>query len=128
VRLLLDTHTFLWFLGGHRSLSSRARRSIESSRNEKYLSIASVWEMAIKLGLGKLKLAVPLRDTVEAGVAECGIALLAVDRDHALAVAELPWHHGDPFDRLLVAQAQAEDLRIVTRDDAFDEYDVSRLW
>jgi PIN domain nuclease of toxin-antitoxin system len=84
--------------------------------------------MAIKQGLGKLKLGVPLRAAVEAGVDECGIALLAVDRDHVLSVAELPWHHGDPFDRLLIAQAQAEDFRIVTRDEAFDDYGVSRLW
>lgn len=128
MRLLLDTHAFLWFIAGHRSLSTRARRAIESSRNEKYLSVASVWEMAIKVGLGKLKLDVPLRDALDAGISDGGIALLAVERDHALGVTELPFHHDDPFDRLLIAQARAEDLRMVTRDDAFDEYDVSRLW
>jgi PIN domain nuclease of toxin-antitoxin system len=101
---------------------------VETPRNEKYLSIASVWEMSIKHGLGKLKLDLPLRDTIETGVQECGIALLAVDRDHALSVAELPWHHDDPFDRLLIAQARAEDLRIVSRDEAFDNYGVSRIW
>jgi PIN domain nuclease of toxin-antitoxin system len=128
VRLLLDTHAFLWFIAGHRSLSTRARRAIESSRNEKYLSVASVWEMAIKVGLGKLKLGIPLRDTLDAGISEGGIAVLPVERDHALGVAELPWHHEDPFDRLLIAQARAEDLRMVTADGAFDGYDVSRLW
>ena len=128
MRLLLDTHTFLWFISGHRTLSTRARRAIESSRNQKYLSVASVWEMAIKVRIGKLKVGLPLREALATGMSEGDIAFLSVERDHALGVAELPLHHEDPFDRLLIAQARAEDLRMVTKDDAFDEYDVSRLW
>jgi PIN domain nuclease of toxin-antitoxin system len=128
VRLLVDTHSFVWFIAGHSALSGRARRAIESSRNEKYFSIASVWEMAIKHGLGKLRLEVPLRAAVQAGMEACAASLLGLDSEHALAIADLPYHHDDPFDRLLITQAQAEELRIVSRDEAFDDYGIRRIW
>ena len=128
MRLLLDTHAFLWFLAGNRALSRKARKAIESARNEKYLSAASVWEIAIKHSLGRLRLGLPLRDAVQAGTDECGLILLSVNADHAMAVGDLSFSHDDPFDRLLIAQARVEDLHVVSRDEAFDDSGVPRIW
>jgi PIN domain nuclease of toxin-antitoxin system len=128
VKLLLDTHAFLWFLADDRHLSSKARRRLEDPRNESYLSIASVWEMAIKVGLGKLRLADPLDALLDRGARDNRIALLGITRAHVLAVVALPDVHRDPFDRLLVAQARSEGLALVARDPAFDGYGVRRIW
>ena len=128
MRLLLDTHTFLWFVAGDSALSKKARRRIEDLRNDKYLSLASVWEMAVKLSLGKFKLDLPLAETIEVGAVDNGISLLNIELAHVVAVASLPWHHRDPFDRLLIAQAVAEGFTVVGRDASFDDYDVARIW
>ncbi|MBI4576684.1 MAG: type II toxin-antitoxin system VapC family toxin [Planctomycetes bacterium] len=128
MKLLLDTQAFLWFAGGDRRLTPRARRRIEDVRHDKFLSIASVWEMAIKTGLGKLVLDLPLAELIESGAIENGIGLLPIDRRHALGVASLPPHHGDPFDRLLAVQARDEDMAVVGGDAAFDAYGVRRIW
>jgi PIN domain nuclease of toxin-antitoxin system len=128
VKLLLDTHAFLWFIGGDARLPPSARRRIADAGNEKFLSIASVWEMAIKVSLRKLELQDTLRDVVDHGASDNGIALLAVSKNHAIRVAELPWHHRDPFDRLLAAQALEEALTVVARDATFDTYGVRRVW
>jgi PIN domain nuclease of toxin-antitoxin system len=128
VKLLLDTHTFLWLVGGDQRLSPKALRRIRDVRNEKLLSIASVWEMAIKVGAGRLRLEVPLAEIIERGAVANGIGLLGIAKEHALAVIDLPTHHGDPFDRLLIAQALREDLTIVGSDAAFDDYAIRRVW
>lgn len=128
MRLLLDTHAFLWFVSADPKLSRGARRRIRSIRHDKYLSVASVWEMAIKLSLGKLQLEVSLDELIDEGAVENGIVLLDITRPHAAGVAELAFHHRDPFDRLLVSQAMREDMAIVSRDPAFDAYPVDRLW
>jgi PIN domain nuclease of toxin-antitoxin system len=128
LRLLLDTQTFLWFAEDHPRLSRVARRRIEDPRHDKYLSIASVWEMAIKVGAGKLRLQVALAAYVEAGASNNGIALLPIDKEHVIAVATLPDHHRDPFDRLLVAQALDGGMAVVGIDDHFDAYGVRRIW
>ena len=128
MRLLLDTHVFLWFLAGDSRLRKSPRRRIEANGNEKFLSVASVWEMAIKASLGKLRLDDPLSEIVERGTVESGITIVGIGKDHALRVAGLPWHHRDPFDRLLVAQAMHERLTLVTGDSAFDAYGVRRVW
>jgi len=128
VRLLLDTRTFLWLNGGDATLSARARRAIEDARNESHLSVASIWEMAIKVSLRKLELDDPLDVVVEQGTNGAGVALLGISKVHALRVATLPWHHRDPFDRLLAAQALDEDIGLVTRDTAFDAHGVRRMW
>lgn len=128
MKLLIDTHTFLWFVSGDSNLRASARRRIESGSNEKYFSIASVWEMAIKMSLRKLELDDPLEDVVTRGTVDSGIALLDISKAHAIRTATLPWHHRDPFDRLLVAQALENDLAIVARDNAFDQYGVRRVW
>ncbi len=128
MRLLLDTHTFLWFVSGDGRLSARARRRIEDPAHDKLLSVASVWEIAIKLSLGKLALSVSLDALIQDGAIDNGIAMLDVRTEHALAVAHLPWHHRDPFDRLLVAQASVDALTLLSADAALDRYAVARIW
>jgi PIN domain nuclease of toxin-antitoxin system len=128
VKLLLDTHAFLWFVHGDLRLSGKARRRIEDARNDSFLSIASVWEMSIKIGLGKLKLPDPLEETLDRGARDNRIGLLAITKAHVLAVSALSKHHGDPFDRLLVVQAKQEQMALVARDPAFDDYSIRRIW
>jgi PIN domain nuclease of toxin-antitoxin system len=127
MRLLLDTHAFLWFVAGHARLSRRARRALEDRGAVLFLSAASVWEMAIKASLGRLSLPATAADYI-AGKVRSGLQMLPVEWPHAAAVETLPFHHRDPFDRLLVAQAQIEDLAIVSGDPAFRKYDVRTLW
>ena len=127
MRLLIDTHAFLWFVAGDRRLTRAARRAMEHDEAEIYLSAAAVWEMAIKAGLGRLTLPAPTAEYVEDKL-RSGVRMLPVDWSHAAAVERLPLHHRDPFDRLLVAQAQAERLAVVTRDRVFRRYGVQVVW
>ena len=128
MRLLLDTHTFLWFIMGSPNLSANARALIEDAANGKFLSVAGLWEVAIKLSTGKLTLSAPFEVLIPQQFGLNGIELLNIKMDHATVVAVLPFHHRDPFDRLLVAQAVAEKMAIVSVDAAFDAYPVTRLW
>ena len=128
MRLLLDTHAFLWFCADDPSLSAVAKGRIEDARNDRLLSVASIWEMAIKVSLGQLQLSVELTELIARGAEQNGIGILDVTREHAVGVVALPFHHRDPFDRLLVAQAFAEGLTIVGADAAFDGYAVPRIW
>jgi PIN domain nuclease of toxin-antitoxin system len=121
VNLLLDTHVLIWWDEG-RKLSGAARRAIEAA-DTVYVSAASAWEVAIKIGLGRLR---PTR-TVEQAVEESGFLELPITFRHAERVAGLPAHHRDPFDRLLIAQAELEGLTLVTRDPAFAQYAVERI-
>ena len=127
MKLLLDTHAFLWFVTGDPRLSRAARAALEAEAAELHLSTASVWEMAIKSSLGRLSLPGPLQDYLADKGAE-GFDLLPVDWLHAAAVERLPFHHRDPFDRLLVAQALVEGLPIVTRDRVFRKYGAQVVW
>ena len=127
MKLLLDTHAALWYLSGDKRLRSSARRRIQSNA-EKLLSIASVWEIAIKHSLGKLELDDPLAVVIDAALEDCQATLLAISKRDALRVASLPWHHRDPFDRMLVAQALEQGLTLLSADDAFDAYGVRRAW
>jgi len=128
VKLLLDTHSFLWFISGHTNLSTTARSLIEDTTNQPLLSVASLWEMAIKLSIGKLKLAQPFGELIPNQMEINGIELLPIDITHVAMVSELPFHHRDPFDRLLIAQAMIEQIPVVSADSAFDVYSVKRLW
>ena len=123
MRVLLDTHAFLWFVTDDPRLSRRARRAIVDAA-EAWLSIASCWEMAIKLSLGKLTLTSPIDRFLSEQLAANGLQLLHIELPHATRVAALAWHHRDPFDRLLAAQALAEDLTIVSSDRVFQKYGV----
>jgi PIN domain nuclease of toxin-antitoxin system len=127
VRLLLDTHAFLWFVSGDERMSRRARRALEADGAQPVLSAASVWEMAIKAGLGRLALPAPVAEYVAEKVAQ-GFSILPIDWPHAAAVEQLARHHRDPFDRLLAAQALSEQLPLVTSDAIFESYGVKVIW
>jgi PIN domain nuclease of toxin-antitoxin system len=128
MRLLLDTHAALWWVDDAPSLSRRARAAIADPANECLFSVASVWEMAIKQSLGKLSLTTELREFVSRHFAGNGFRELAIELTHVARVARLPFHHRDPFDRLLAAQAACESLAIVSRDAVFRRYGVERVW
>lgn len=119
MRLLLDTHVVLWELGGSRTVSPAAREAIEQA-TELLFSVVSFAEIGVKAAIGKLSAPHDLREHV----LQSGVQILALDADHGLAVADLPMHHRDPFDRLLVAQARSENLTIVTADRRIAAYDV----
>lgn len=126
--LLLDTHVFLWLLDDPRRLPARALDAVREPDVTLLLSVASVWEISIKVGLGKLVLPVPPADFVPSRLVRTKTDALPISVEHALAVAELPRHHDDPFDRLLVAQARTEDLVLVSADQVFSAYGVAVLW
>ena len=128
MRLLLDTHTCLWFLAGDSRLSTTTRAHIEDMRNERLLSIASLWEISIKMSLGKLLAGREFNGLFPQQLTNNAIDLLPIEVAHLARVAILPQHHRDPFDRLLIAQALAEKLPILSADPAFDAYGVHRIW
>ena len=103
MKILLDTHAFIWYVEGSLELSKTARKEIEDNTNQCYLSMASLWEMSIKIGLGKLSLKSPF-NTVFDDVSNNGFDLLPIIFEHTLLNAQLTWHHKDPFDRLMIAQ------------------------
>jgi PIN domain nuclease of toxin-antitoxin system len=123
VRLLLDTHVALWFFEDPALLAGDARDAIEDSRNPAFVSAASVWEWALKAGAGRISMTIPL----DAAAARAGFHELSVTWAHGRESADLPRLHGDPFDRMLVAQAKLEDLVLVTRDSRLRQYDVATL-
>lgn len=127
-RYLLDTHTFVWMASAPERLGPAARERIEAPAADLFLSVASVWEMAIKRSLGKLELPSALPTFLEEQLAATRTRVLDVRTEHVLRVENLPWHHRDPFDRLLVAQAQFEGLDLLSRDTVFDRYSIGRLW
>jgi PIN domain nuclease of toxin-antitoxin system len=123
MRLLLDTHAFLWWLQNSGRLGRSARHAIEAPTATVFVSAGTVWEIAIKQSLGRLRVA-GRGLTIDGAITRCGFSELPVTARHAMGVAALPRHHGDPFDRLLVAQAIVEGLHLVTADDAFARYGV----
>jgi len=128
MRLLLDTHSFLWFVSGDERISPTARVLVEDMQNEVFLSVASLWEMAIKVSLGRLQLEQPFDAFISQQISINHIRLLNITIGHTAKVAELPFHHRDPFDRLLIAQALVEQMPIVSGDPVLDMYGVTRLW
>lgn len=130
MNLLLDTHTFLWVAGRQQfALLPKATREIlEDGANTLWLSLASIWELSIKVSIGKLQLTESVIDLVQFQQAQIGIRLLPITLAHLELIETLPFHHKDPFDRLLIAQAQVENLTVVSIDAAFDAYSVNRLW
>lgn len=124
---LLDTHAFLWGIAGDRRMSQRAR-DIFIGPSKLSMSIASIWEMLIKVQQGKLNLPLPAGPYILSKLAENRIATLPIKLDHLLAFERLPLHHRDPFDRMLIAQALEEDLPVVTADPFFSRYPVEVIW
>jgi len=127
LRILLDTHCWLWLLSQPELLKSESRRLLASADTDLFLSAASAWEIAIKFSIGRLKLPGDPAALVPAWLAKSRTSALAVEHHHALRVATLPPHHRDPFDRMLVSQAQLERLPIMTSDKLFALYDVELL-
>ena len=125
---LLDTHTFLWLATDDQRLSQTARQRVLDPTTELFLSVGSVWELAIKKSLGRVELTVPLSWLVDEQLKHLRANLLNIRREHALLVESLPFHHRDPFDRLLIAQAIAEDLSLLSADHQLDPYTVTRVW
>lgn len=128
MRLLLDTHTLIWWLAGDDALSDRARDAIADENNPVAVSAASAMEIATKFRIGKLSQAAILAQNFESIIAEQGFSELAISVHHARLAGEMNIDHKDPFDRLLIAQAQAEDMVLVSNEALFDAFAVKRLW
>jgi len=123
MNLLLDTHVLLWWLDDDPNLSRQARTAIADGRNLVFISAAVIWEIQIKYALGKLKIPANFREVLEQQEFEP----LDITMEHAYTVADLPPHHSDPFDRMLVAQAKVESLTIITRDNHIKKYKISLI-
>jgi PIN domain nuclease of toxin-antitoxin system len=128
IRALLDTHSFIWFIGGSERLSTRARSLIEARENPMLVSVASLWEIAIKNGLGKLSLDRSFAELIPEQLERQQIGVLGIELQHLAELVRLPQHHRDPFDRLIAAQAIAERLPVISIDAALDAYGVERIW
>lgn len=128
MRTLLDTHSLLWFLTGSERLSETAQQVMADFDNELVLSIASLWEIAIKVSLGKLELAQPFEELFPSQLREHEIELLHMTFPHLFHVVSLPFHHRDPFDRVIAAQSLADGLPVITTDPAFHSYGVTIIW
>lgn len=131
MNLILDTHTFIWFIEGSAELSPIARLEIENPQNQCFVSIVSLWEMSIKIGLGKLGMQSPF-ESVTADISNNGFELLPLLFEHLLENSRLDWHHKDPFDRLLAAQCIRENMPLLSRDVVFEAYfeayACNRIW
>lgn len=128
MKVLLDSHALLWFVWDHPKLSPKARDLMVDSQNDLLFSMGSLWEIAIKVSIGKLALAGPYEVFMKQVITTNHITILPVTVRHTATVASLPFHHRDPFDRLLIAQAMVEQVPIICGDTAFDAYPVTRLW
>ena len=127
LKLLLDTHTLLWWVANHPALSEAADQALNESSNEVFVSAASAWEVTTKARLGKLTAGRLAQDFVTE-VRRQGFVPLSITMDHGQRAGSLPGHHRDPFDRMLIAQAQAENLVLVSNEAIFERYGVQRLW
>lgn len=128
MKLLLDTHTFLWFIEGDLNLSNTARNLIEDESNQRFLSIVSLWEISIKISLNKLALQMSFTDLVSQQVYGNAIELLAIQAAHLDELAQIPFHHKDPFDRLIIAQSIVENMAVISKDTAFTRYPVTLIF
>ncbi len=128
MRLLLDTRTLVWWLAGDRQLAGAAREAIGDDQNEVYVSAASAWEVATKARIGKLPNAMLLAQNFTTEIGQQGFLPLAISVEHGQRAGNLPGQHRDPFDRMLIAQAQAENLVLLSNETIFDQYGITRLW
>ena len=128
MRVLLDTHALIWYVDQDHLLSPSAHAAITSADNDLLLSAATLWEVSIKVGLKKLALSLPYRQWMNKAIADLGLILLPITVDYADVQAGLPRHHGDPFDRMLIAQAQVENVPLVSADAILDQYGINRIW
>jgi len=128
MNVLLDTHAFLWFVQDNPKLSTVARQLIENPQTYPFLSIASLWEIAIKISLKKLELTQPFEEFIPNQLSMNGIGILNITIRHTAAITTLPFHNRDPFDRLLAVQSKLENMSLVSADTTFDEYGIVRVW
>lgn len=128
MKLLLDTQCWLWWFAQPEKLSEEAITHIADETNELWLSVASIWEIGIKVAIAKLPLPEPPDSYISSRMGQLGMKSLEITATHALKAASLPLHHRDPFDRMLIAQAITEGIPIISADVAFDAYSVRRLW
>ncbi|MEA5256424.1 type II toxin-antitoxin system VapC family toxin [Arcicella aquatica] len=127
MKLLLDTHTFIWFVENDLNLPGKLKTEIENPVNEIYISVVSLWEIAVKVSLGKLAMTIDIPKLI-IKIEECGFFTLPILAEHIVCVSSLPFHHREPFDRMLIAQTLCEKMTIVSRDGSFSEYHVDLLW
>lgn len=129
MRVLLDTHTFLWLVEGDGdNLSAHVQKFLQDEETVAILSIASLWELAIKSSIGKLTLSLPFAEYVQRYILDAETEILPILPAHIVAVSYLSFHHRDPFDRVLIAQSLVENIPIISRDGVFDAYSVQRIW
>ena len=128
MKILLDTHTFLWWDANPQKLSANVMEALSNPENSIFLSVVSAWEVQIKKQLGKLSLSIPLDEMIESQEQVNRMVVLPIELKHILALDNLPAHHKDPFDRLLIAQAKTEQMTIASADPAFSQYDVKVIW
>ena len=128
MNVLLDTHTFLWFVWDDAQLSQTAKDAITDPNNQKLVSVASIWEIAIKISLQKLDLGMPYLPFMRSQMAINLFEILPLTLEHGAEISRLPFHHRDPFDRLMIAQSMSERIPIVSADSAFDAYSIKRIW
>ena len=128
MRLLLDTHAFIWYTTDSSRLTATGRSLIDNGENDILLSTASVWEMAIKHSIGRLTFSMPFMEFIKQQIAVNRIDILEITFDHIEVVASLPLHHRDPFDRLIIAQSMAKQIPILSVDAIFDAYAIARVW
>ena len=128
MKFLLDTHTFIWWDSQSKQIPTDALTLISSPEHSLLLSLVSIWEIQIKAHLGKLELRQPLLKLVQRQESQNGIVILPITLSHISELDQLPWHHKDPFDRLLIAQSRVESARLVSKDSVFEQYDCQTLW
>jgi len=128
MKVLLDTHCFLWLITGDDRLSEKARQTFLNPDNRLFFSAASFWEICIKESLGKIALQNGWIETIQDEMTVNTIQWLPIEMPHCVGVAKLPFHHGDPFDRMLIAQAKVEDMQLLSRDSRLSAYAVERIW
>jgi PIN domain nuclease of toxin-antitoxin system len=128
VKLIIDSQSLIWTVDDPATLSQKAILAIQDRTNDLLLSAATIWEIAIKVGLKKLTLSLPLREWMDRAIADLGVLVLPITLESAAQLVQLPYHHGDPFDRMLIAQCQVENASIVSSDTMLDRYGVRRIW
>jgi PIN domain nuclease of toxin-antitoxin system len=128
MKVLLDTHAFLWLITGDERLSETAQKTFLDPANRLFFSAASLWEICIKKSLGKLSLKSGWFETIQGELKVNAIQWLPVEMPHCAELTKLPFHHRDPFDRMLIAQAMVEDLLLLSRDGRLSAYEIKRIW
>jgi len=128
MKYLIDTHTFLWIIEDNKNLTDKVRTIYIDNSNEIYLSVASIWEMAIKISLNKLSIHGQLVKFMDRHAIENNIRLLSIQPHHIFPIENLTFHHRDPFDRLLLSQCLQEKMHLLSKDAEFDKYGITRIW